>query len=123
MRFVRSRTTAARPKKFHPEIEALEARELLSAVPMAPQVRALHSKPDAQAKLYLDFDGFQAPPAGSWQRAAFHWAGVVQTPVFDFDRNPASFSDKETDAIAEIWARVAEDYAPFNLDVTTEEPA
>ena len=34
----------------------------------------------------------------------------------------AAFSDAELDVVQEVWARVAEDYAPYNIDVTTEDP-
>src|SRR5262249_26472584 len=46
----------------------------------------------------------------------------VTTPAFDLDGDQTTFSDTELSAIREIWARVAEDYAPFNLDVTTVDP-
>jgi hypothetical protein len=45
--------------------------------------------------------------------AAVH---VVQTD----DPNTISFGECRT--IAGIWRQVAEDFAPFNVDVTTEEP-
>ena len=34
----------------------------------------------------------------------------------------SSFSNAELDVVQEVWARVAEDYAPFNIDVTTQDP-
>ena len=37
------------------------------------------------------------------------------------DADPA-FSAAELDVVQEVWARVAEDYAPFSIDVTTEDP-
>ena len=42
-------------------------------------------------------------------------------PAYSKDGDPA-FSAAELDAVQEVWARVAEDYAPFNIDVTTEDP-
>ncbi len=89
--------------------EALESRVLLSGVP------ALNSNPGASATLYLDFDGhFEAT-----------WSGYsnVTTPVFDFDSNPSAINADEDKYIRDIWAIVAEDYAPFNINVTTVEPA
>ncbi|MEJ7591182.1 MAG: zinc-dependent metalloprotease family protein [Planctomycetaceae bacterium] len=80
----------------------------LSSIP------ALHSNSGAAATLYLDFDGhFEAT-----------WGGYtnVTTPVYDFDGDRLSFSDAELANIQAIWFRVAEDYAPFNIDVTTVEP-
>ena len=43
--------------------------------------------------------------------------------AFSMDADRANFSDAERTAIISIWHRVAEDLAPFDIDVTTEEPA
>ncbi len=72
------------------------------------------SRPGAAAKLFLDFDGNYLASWGSWSN--------VNTPAYDTDGNFASFSTAEQNAIAQIWQRVAEDYAPFNIDVTTIDP-
>lgn len=57
------------------------------------------------------------------------WLGIcafgydnVSTPVFDVDGNSSTFSPDEVSRITEIWRRVAEDYAPFNINVTTVNP-
>ena len=96
---------------------AIESTTALTAdVAAAPlsSLPQLHSNSGASAKLFLDFDGhFES-----------FWGGHnnVNTPAFDQDGNRSSFSDGELAAIREIWARVAEDYAPFNIDVTTVDP-
>ena len=41
---------------------------------------------------------------------------------YDLDGVPSSFSTTEQERIQYIWQRVAEDYAPFDVDITTEEP-
>ncbi len=84
------------------------AKHSLAALP------ALHSNPGASAKLYIAFAG-AAPTT---------WGGrtVPATPAYDRDGDPSTFSDSELDAIREIFARVAEKYSPFNMDVTTEDP-
>jgi hypothetical protein len=41
---------------------------------------------------------------------------------YDTDDDPKSFSDSEVSNMAEIWERVTEDFAPFDVDVTTEDP-
>ena len=89
--------------------EALEGRVLLSGVP------ALNSNPGAAATLYLDFDGHFEATWGSYSN--------VTTPVLDFDGNPSATNAEEDKYIRDIWAIVAEDYAPFNINVTTVEPA
>lgn len=89
--------------------ETLGAREMLAAI--AP---ALSSRPGAAATLYLDFDGHREQQWGSFAN--------VNTPVYDTDGNASSFNTVEQAAIREVWARVSEDYAPFNVNVTTVQP-
>jgi hypothetical protein len=74
----------------------------------------LSSNPGASAKLFLDFNGHFQASWGSWSNAT--------TPVYDTDGDATTFSSGELTAIQQIWARVAEDYAPFNVDVTTIDP-
>jgi hypothetical protein len=73
-----------------------------------------HSRPGSTVKLYLDFNG----------QAAMTWGqySVPAQTAWSTDGDNATFSDAEQQAIYEIWARVAEKYAPFNIDVTTEDP-
>ena len=71
----------------------------------------LNSNPGASATLYLDFNGDSAQSWGSYS--------VPTTPAFDQDGDVTSFSDSELTTIREIWARVAEAYSPFNINVTT----
>lgn len=79
----------------------------LSSLPL------LNSLPGSQFTLYLDFDGGYT---SGWESSA------VYTPPYDFDGNLNSFSTAELNSIHEIWSRVAEDYAPFNINVTTVDP-
>ena len=46
---------------------------------------------------------------------------VIDVPAYTMDGD-AAFSQGELDVVQEVWARVAEDYAPFDVDVTTEDP-
>ena len=77
---------------------------------------ALHSRPGAPNVVYLDFNG-HVFTATAWGSGTF--SGVP----YDLDGNPASFNDTERVRIVDIWHRVAEDLAPYNIDVTTEAPA
>ena len=43
-------------------------------------------------------------------------------PAWDPAGNGPTFTDSEKAAIQDIWQRVAEDYAPFDVDVTTQDP-
>lgn len=75
----------------------------------------LHSKPDSNRVIYLDFNGHVASNT-AW------YSGTLNAPAYDLDGNPGAFSDAELNNIKDIWQRVAEDYAPFDVDVTTQEP-
>ena len=85
----------------------------------ASQTFFLHSRPGATRVIYLDFDG-NTTTGTSWN-SSIGGAAIV-TPAYDTDGNPAAFSTTELSNIREIWQRVSEDYAPFDVDVTTEDP-
>ncbi len=95
--------------------ETVAAATTTSTTTSLASIPQLSSNSAARAKLYLDFNGHVQGTWGSWSN--------VRTPAFDQDGNASSFSSAEIAAIREIWARVAEDYAPFNIDVTTVEPS
>jgi hypothetical protein len=73
-------------------------------LPINAQVPILNSYPSANAAIYLDFDG-QTVEASFW-----NWSG----PIY------AQPSGLTTASITEIFDRVAEDFRPFNLNITTD---
>lgn len=77
----------------------------------------LHSRPGATKRIYLDFDGHTT--VGTWWNSGR--TTPIVTPAYDTD-GKAGFSSLELAAIQQIWARVAEDFAPFDVDVTTQAP-
>lgn len=79
---------------------------------------SLHSKPGAAHTLFLDFSGGFSPH-NRWDIDDQDF----ETPVFDFDGNDTYFGRFELDVIEHVWAIVAEDFAPFDIDVTTDEGA
>ena len=86
----------------------------------------LHSNPDSDLTIFLDFDG--ATLSGTaWQLPDGNGnVAITQdpytAPAWDPSGNGASFTDAEKTSIQQIWQLVAEDYAPFDVDVTTEDP-
>ena len=80
------------------------------------QTFLLHSKPGLGRVLYLDCNG-HTTSGTSWKSGA-----TFTSPPYDTDGTTASFSSGELANIQEIWKRVSEDYAPWDVDVTTEEP-
>lgn len=90
------------------QVELLEHRLLLATIPL------LNSLPGAPVALYLDFDSHFDSRWGAYRN--------ISTPAFDQDGATTSLNDRERTAIEQIWRAVAEDYAPFNLNVTTVAP-
>jgi hypothetical protein len=83
-----------------------------ASVPIA-NTPSYHSKPGASRRIYLDFNG--ATVTGTaWS------AGTLVAKPYDLDGDETTFNDAEQLAIHRIWQRVAEDYAPFDVDVTTD---
>ncbi len=76
----------------------------------------LHSKPGASKSIYLDFDGHTASNT-AWSRT------TIVAPAYDLTGKATIFDDTERSNIISIWNRVAEDYIPFDVDVTTEPPS
>jgi Metallo-peptidase family M12B Reprolysin-like len=74
------------------------------SLPATAQVPKLNSYPSATATVFLDFDG-QYVSGTVW-----NWSG-------DINAQPSGLSNA---AITEIFDRVAEDYRPFNLNITTD---
>jgi len=82
------------------------------------QTFALHSRPGASRTVYLDFNGATVANT-AWNSNG----NTITAQPYDLDGNSASFSTTELQRIQYIWQRVAEDYSPFDVDITTEEPA
>jgi hypothetical protein len=76
-----------------------------------------HSKPGAPWTLYVDFDGESPVSINDWQI----YNRTITALTIDADTS--TFNADEQAIISRTWGRVAEDWAPFNVDVTTERPA
>jgi hypothetical protein len=77
----------------------------------------LHSRPGAPNTVFIDFDGHTISGTA--------WNGSISSYdalPYDLDGSPSTFNDTERGRIVDIWHRVSEDLAPFNIDVTTEDP-
>ncbi len=101
------------PPQFEtpPSASPLEDGMLLSV----SELPALESNPGAPVSLFLDLDGHVEPTWGFFRN--------VTTPVYDIDGDATTFNETEIERIYTAWHMVAEDYRPFNVNVTTVEPA
>jgi hypothetical protein len=86
----------------------------------AAQAFSLSSRPSASRKIFLDFDG-HTTTGTDWNRA--RGRDPIVSQAYDKDENPNSWSAGELSDIMAIWRAVSEDYAAFDVDVTTAEPA
>ncbi len=100
------------------EPEAADPAATESLVPLG-QTFTLHSRPGAQRTVYLDFNG-AVLTGTAWNTSS---RPTINALPFDSDGNTSVLSDPELERIQYIWQRVAEDYAPFDVDVTTEAPS
>ena len=72
----------------------------------------LHSNPAADHTIYLDFNGFSIGST-PWENGG----SMSLSPFYD-DLGLSEVREE----IQNIWNRVSADFAPFNINVTTEEP-
>lgn len=93
-------------KLFAVDHATLAGKSQASTVAYTGDVSKLHSKPGAKKIIYLDTDGFD-PTGTGWQDAK---SGSL-----------TGWSTSNGDVYT-LWTVVAEDFAPFDIDVTTEEP-
>ncbi|HVJ96359.1 MAG TPA: M12 family metallo-peptidase, partial [Acidimicrobiia bacterium] len=80
----------------------------------------LHSRPGAPRTIYLDFDGETVTGTG-WT-GSYTGGSSCYGDAFTTDGDGSTFSSGERAIIKSVWERVSEDYAPFAVDVTTEDP-
>lgn len=90
----------------------------VQAAPTFDEAFTLHSRPQAARKILLDFDGELVESE--------HWNGGDPIDAAAYSRGTdqadESFSPTDLIEIERIWARVAEDFAAWDVDVTTEDP-
>lgn len=126
------------------QIEASEQRCLLSNVtympseiPPMPQggpqggppgdkvaltnLPVLNSRPGAPVSVILKVDGY-TDDHPNWVSFRNRGTGPIVTRAFDLDGDATTFNAEELRQIEEIWYRVSEDFAPFNINVTTIAP-
>jgi len=95
-----------------PSLSVLESVQLDEDLTLA-------SLPGARHTIVLDIDGHVTTDT-SWN-ARDDGPAIISGP-FDLDDDPSSWSDAEREAIRTAWAIVAEDFAPWAVNVTTAEP-
>jgi hypothetical protein len=103
------------------QIQQLEGQQTVgkSALMSLSNAFLLHSNPFASKTIYLDFDGHVIPANSAWANSN-NGGNAIDAPAWSLDGDSSTFNDTELARIQNIWQRVAEDFAPFDVDVTTE---
>lgn len=91
-----------------------------TTAPLVPleETFTLASRPGSKRTVYLDFTGHTVTGT-AWNSAVGQ--GSFTVPPYTMDTS-AGFSATELTQIQRAWAIVAEDYAPFDVNVTTADP-
>lgn len=90
----------------------------LGGVPLADTF-TLESKPGSNRTIYLDFDGGTVTGT-AWNNS--YGATIVADPYSIDSTVSTAFSDAELTEIQKTWQTVAEDYAPYDVNVTLKDP-
>lgn len=90
-----------------------------SSIPLS-ETFLLNSKPNSPRTIYLDFNGHTATGT-AWNSS--YAVDPINAVPFDTDGVPGSYNTTELQIIQGIWKRVSEDYAAFDVNVTTQEPS
>ncbi len=89
-------------------------------------VPELNSNLGARYNLYLNFAGIDYRFVAN-SNGVGTWGGTGRSPglvpAYNTDGNPNAFNSTETQAIRDTWARFANAYRGFNINVTTVDPA
>lgn len=78
----------------------------------------LASVPGADKTIFLDFDG-HVTSGTAWNNS---YGDPIVTNPYDTNGNFDTWSASELTTIRDAWAAVVEDFAPWNINVTTIEP-
>lgn len=90
------------------------------AVSPFPSSLIFHTRPGSSNVIFLDFDGHVVTNT-AWNNSLGRTQIIAR--AFSIDSDATTYNDSEQEMIRRIWQRVKEDYAPFDVDVTTEEPS
>lgn len=99
---------------------AVAGNDLLWKTYTAADAFKLHSNPGANQVIYLDFDG--ATVAGTPWNTSANGGNPFTALEWSMDGNRSAFSAVELAKIIDMWRMASEDFAPFNIDVTTQDP-
>ena len=81
----------------------------------------LESRQGSLRTIYLDFTGDTVTGTGWNNVSQFGTGDTIVADPYDIDGDPSTFSAEELEDIQDVWRRVAEDFAPWGVNVTTKD--
>jgi hypothetical protein len=81
---------------------------------------AYHSRPGATRRIYLDFNGGIVTGTAWNNDPGYGSVASWNVKAWSQDADRTTFNDAEQAWMKRVWQRVAEDYAAFDVDVTTD---
>ena len=97
---------------------AQQSPQVAAQTPDISVLRNLQSRPASANVLYLDFWGGEI--ADSYWNATYTSNAPIEYSAFDIDADPNDFSSEERYSIWLAWREAIEDFAPFDLNITTD---
>lgn len=85
---------------------------------VAANLPILNSNPGAASVILLDFDGHLV--SGTLWNSSYNGGQDIVAEPFSLDSSP-DFNEQEVERIRTAFTEVAEDFAPFTINVTTDE--
>lgn len=102
-----------------PSRAAIEPEQAAAPVTSLASTFELSSRPSASRVIYLDFNG-ETVSGSYWNKT---YGDPIDAAPFSLDSvQTTAFSDAELTHIQQVWSAVAEDFAPFDVNVTTKDP-
>ena len=95
---------------------AVKSRTAVQPAQAAAETFELHSKPGAARTIFLDFDGHDV--AGT----AWNQDPDILLPERHYLGYRLETGGDISPSVEKIWTQVADDFAPFDVDVTTQNP-
>lgn len=111
---------APTPSPTTPTPTAPSARALSTAAQTPPDVLNLSSRPGSNRTIYLDFTG-EVTTGTAWNTTAYG-DPILSGPYSLNAPADTNFDAEERAEIYTAWRSVSEDFAPFDVNVTTAEP-
>ena len=99
------------------QLKASKAAQPTIKLASVDEALSLHSRPGSDKVVYLNFEGEASHTDTRWSQSSF------SLPAFSADSDVNKFSEAELLVIRQVWQATAEDFATFDIDVTTEKPA